>query len=77
MAVSIAYGIGFATILTLVMLPIFLSFSNWTKTTTDKLIKGRKVPRENYERAVKELEDEVKNEKDREQAAFNPNTETA
>jgi len=29
MAVSIAYGIGFATILTLVVLPIFLSFNNW------------------------------------------------
>lgn len=81
MAISIAYGIGFATVLTLVMLPIFLSFSNWAKTTTDKLVKGRKVPRENYERAVKEMEEEAENEeqanRDDNQAAFNPNTETA
>ncbi|RMB62918.1 efflux RND transporter permease subunit [Dokdonia sinensis] len=81
MAISIAYGIGFATVLTLVMLPIFLSFSNWAKTTTDKLVKGRKVPRENYERAVKEMEEEAENEAEanpeNKQVAFNPNTETA
>jgi multidrug efflux pump subunit AcrB len=28
MAISIAYGIGFATILTLLMLPLFLAFGN-------------------------------------------------
>ena len=33
MAISIAYGIGFATVLTLIVLPIFLSFSNNVKTT--------------------------------------------
>ncbi|TVZ52138.1 efflux RND transporter permease subunit [Dokdonia sp. Hel_I_53] len=76
MAISIAYGIGFATILTLVMLPIFLSFSNWMKTTTEKLIVGRKVPRESSERAVKEMEEEAANEEGQ-QVAYNSNTEIA
>jgi multidrug efflux pump subunit AcrB len=76
MAISIAYGIGFATVLTLVMLPIFLSFSNWTKTTTDRLIKGRKTAKENQERAVKEMEEEAENERQERQVAFSPNTDT-
>jgi multidrug efflux pump subunit AcrB len=76
MAISIAYGIGFATVLTLVMLPIFLSFSNWTKTTTDRLIKGRKTAKENQERAVKEMEEEAENERQERQVAFSSNTDT-
>ena len=75
MAISIAYGIGFATILTLVMLPIFLSFSNWTKTTTDRFIKGRKTPRENQERAVKEMEEEAENDAQEDHAALPHNTD--
>ncbi|AWH73244.1 RND transporter [Dokdonia sp. Dokd-P16] len=75
MAISIAYGIGFATILTLVMLPIFLSFSNWAKTTTDRLIKGRKTPRENQERAVKEMEEEAENDAQEDHAALPHNTD--
>ena len=70
MAISIAYGIGFATVLTLVMLPIFLSFSNWTKTTTDRLIKGRKTAKENQERAVKEFEEEALNQEQEQKVAF-------
>ena len=58
MAISIAYGIGFATILTLVLLPIFLSFSNSIKVMGAKLIVGRKVEKETKERAVLELTDE-------------------
>lgn len=75
MAISIAYGIGFATILTLVMLPIFLSFSNWTKTTTDRLIKGRKTAKENQERAVKEMEEEAENDDQERRVAFSPNAD--
>ncbi|MGK0385552.1 MAG: multidrug efflux pump subunit AcrB [Patiriisocius sp.] len=75
MAISIAYGIGFATILTLVMLPIFLSFSNWMKTTTDLLIKGRKTPKEIQERAVKELEEEAQNDAHEQQTAYVPTPE--
>ena len=43
MAISIAYGIGFATVLTLVVLPIFLSFSNNVKTTLKWLQTGNKI----------------------------------
>jgi hypothetical protein len=75
MAISIAYGIGCATILTLVMLPIFLSFSNWMKTTTDRLIKGRKTPKEIQERAVKELEEEAQNDAHEQQTAYVPTPE--
>jgi len=70
MAISIAYGIGFATVLTLVILPIFLSFSNWMKTMTERLTIGRKVPKENQERAVKEVEEEQLGEQEKEVAAF-------
>jgi multidrug efflux pump subunit AcrB len=54
MAISIAYGIAFATILTLVLLPIFLSFGNRTKKATKWLITGKKVTNEEVERAIKE-----------------------
>ncbi|MGY8915437.1 MAG: efflux RND transporter permease subunit, partial [Flavobacteriales bacterium] len=40
MAISIAYGIGFATILTLLMLPLFLAFSNRFKVGTKWLATG-------------------------------------
>ncbi|GER58146.1 acriflavin resistance protein [Patiriisocius marinus] len=54
MAISIAYGIGFATILTLVLLPVFLSFGNRTKKWTKWLITGKDVTNEEVERAIKE-----------------------
>ena len=57
MAVSIAYGIGFATVLTLVLLPIFLSFSNSVKTSAKWLWTGNKITREEVERAIKEKEE--------------------
>ncbi|RZV60318.1 MAG: hypothetical protein EX254_09020, partial [Flavobacteriaceae bacterium] len=57
MAISIAYGIGFATVLTLIMLPLFLSFSNNVKTSTKWLATGNKVTKEEVERAVKEQKD--------------------
>ena len=70
MAISIAYGIGFATVLTLVILPIFLSFSNWMKTTTERLTLGRKVPKENQERAIKEIEEGQEGDLEPSHAAF-------
>ncbi|MBT8311701.1 MAG: efflux RND transporter permease subunit [Flavobacteriaceae bacterium] len=59
MAISIAYGIGFATLLTLVMLPIFLSFSNRVKQSTKWLATGDTITREEVERAIKEQREEV------------------
>ena len=54
MAISIAYGIAFATILTLIMLPVFLSFSNSLKKNVKWLKTGDNVTREEVERAIKE-----------------------
>lgn len=54
MAVSIAYGIGFATVLTLVVLPIFLSFSNFIKQKAKWLWTNKDVTKEEVERAIKE-----------------------
>ncbi len=54
MAISIAYGIGIATILTLVMLPLFLSFSNNLKSNNRMLSSGYKITKEEVERAIKE-----------------------
>lgn len=59
MAISIAYGIGFATVLTLLMLPIFLSFSNKMKVTTKWLYSGNKISKEEVERAIKEQKEET------------------
>jgi len=58
MAVSIAYGIGFATVLTLLALPIFLSFSNTLKVGVKWLVVDREVSKEEVERAVKEQKEE-------------------
>ena len=59
MAISIAYGIGFATVLTLIMLPIFLSFSNKVKVSTKWLATGNEISKEEVERAIKEQKEEV------------------
>ena len=59
MAISIAYGIAFATVLTLVMLPIFLSFSNKIKVNAKWLTTGNKVAKEDVERAIKEQKEEL------------------
>ncbi|MDC1504457.1 efflux RND transporter permease subunit [Winogradskyella sp.] len=63
MAVSIAYGIGFATVLTLIVLPIFLSFSNYIKKHIKWLITGRDITKEEVERAIKEHNDGLYSEK--------------
>lgn len=55
MAISIAYGIGYATVLTLLVLPLFLAFSNTIKVGIKWLISGNKIEKEEVERAYKEL----------------------
>lgn len=59
MAISIAYGIAIATILTLVMLPMLLSVSNSTKMYILWLWDGKKPTAESLERAIKELKSEA------------------
>ena len=62
MAISIAYGIAIATVLTLIMLPILLSASNTLKVWVKWLITNRKVTKEEVERAIIESkfdEDEI------------------
>jgi len=58
MAISISYGIGFATILTLLMLPLFLSFSNRLKVSKKWLVTGKDISKEEVERAIIELKEE-------------------
>ena len=58
MAISIAYGIAFATILTLLMLPLFLSFGNAVKVFTKQFWSGEKVTKEEVERAIREKHEE-------------------
>ena len=59
MAISIAYGIGVATVLTLVILPIYLSLSNSLKVSVKWLSTGERVPKEQVERAIIELKTEL------------------
>ncbi|NAS12858.1 efflux RND transporter permease subunit [Poritiphilus flavus] len=58
MAIAIAYGIGFATLLTLIMVPLFLSFSNKVKVGTKWLKTGNTITKEEVERAIKEQAEE-------------------
>ncbi|WP_109302553.1 efflux RND transporter permease subunit [Aquimarina sp. AU474] len=58
MAIAIAYGIGFATVLTLLVLPLFLSFSNMIKVGTKWLVTGNAITKEEVERAIIEQKDE-------------------
>ena len=52
MALSISYGIGIATVLTLVMLPLLLSLGNTIKVFFKWLRTGEKVTKEEVERAI-------------------------
>ncbi len=58
MAVSIAYGILYATFLTLVVLPVMLSYVNDLRVNVKWLWTGTKPKREEVEPAIKELKDE-------------------
>jgi multidrug efflux pump subunit AcrB len=55
MAISIAYGIAIATVLTLVMLPMLLSLGNTVKVYALWLWEGKKPSKESVEPAVEEL----------------------
>lgn len=54
MAISIAYGIGIATVLTLVLLPVSLSLFNTVKAKSMWLATGKTYTKEEVERAIKE-----------------------
>jgi len=58
MAISISFGIAYATILTLLVLPLFLAFSNSIKKQTKWLYTGQNVTKEEVERAIKEQNEE-------------------
>ena len=58
MAISISFGIAYATILTLFVLPLFLSFSNSLKKNVKWLATGEDVTKEEVERAIKEQHEE-------------------
>lgn len=54
MAISLAYGIAFATILTLFILPIFLSLNNFIQRQIKWLYTSKKYSKEEIESAYKE-----------------------
>lgn len=58
MAISITYGIAMATFLTLILLPLFLSYSNTIKTRGYWLVTGKIIKKEQVERAIKEQKSE-------------------
>lgn len=58
MAISISYGMLIATVLTLVMLPLFLSVTNSIKVFIKWMRTGEKVTKEEVERAIIELKSE-------------------
>ncbi len=60
MAISIAYGISIATLLTLLTLPVLLSISNDIKIGKKWILTGARPPKEEVERAVIELKAENK-----------------
>ena len=60
MAISIVYGIGYATFLTLFLLPLFLYFSNSIKVGQAWLFTGQSLDRREVEQAVIEQDEEQK-----------------
>lgn len=58
MAISVAYGIAIATILTLLILPLLITWTNDFKVFFKWLVSGEKVTKRSVERAVKEQEAE-------------------
>ena len=58
MAISIAYGISFATVLTLLLLPVMLKSFNRLKLFIHWIWEGEWLKPEQVERAIKELKSE-------------------
>ena len=54
MAISIAYGIGYATFLTLILLPILISFTNSLKVNFAWIVKGEKPNKRDVEAPIVE-----------------------
>jgi hypothetical protein len=54
MAISIAYGIGYATFLTLILLPILISFTNSLKVNFAWIVKGKKPNKRDVEAPIVE-----------------------
>ena len=54
MAISIAYGIGYATFLTLILLPILISFTNSFKVNFAWIVKGKKPNKRDVEAPIVE-----------------------
>ena len=63
MAISVSYGIAFATILTLILLPIFISLNNQVKVIFKWLVSGKMPNKELVERAIIEKKEDAKIEK--------------
>lgn len=61
MAISVAYGIAIATVLTLVILPMLLSVLNSVKVYANWLWEGEKPTKEEVEPAIQELESDKYN----------------
>ena len=55
MAISIAYGIGYATFLTLILLPILISITNTFKVKGTWLMSGKVLDKRDVESPVVEL----------------------
>jgi Cu/Ag efflux pump CusA len=58
MAITVSYGIAFATVLTLILLPIFISLINQGKVIFKWLISGDFPTQESVERAMIEKKEE-------------------
>lgn len=72
MAIAVSYGIAFATLLTLIVLPIFLSYNNQIKVYFKWLKSGDFPSKEAVERAIIE-----QNEQDKTQEIQSSNTQNA
>lgn len=59
MAISIAYGIGYATFLTLILLPILISFTNSLKVNLIWIINGKRPNKRDVEAPVVEQNREI------------------
>ena len=55
MAITVSYGIAFATLLTLIVLPIFISINNQLKVNIKWLISGDLPSKESIESSVREI----------------------
>ena len=75
MAISIAYGIGIATVLTLIFLPVLLAMTNSIKTGSTWLFTGRKITKEEVERAIKEKHEADDHNSEYDEAEMNRDSE--